>query len=69
MPDASFWGTNTGLTIAMGLAFLALFALGWLLLGTAARAKQDRRMAARMASAGRTRPNVMPDKSEATWIP
>ncbi|HEY7401601.1 MAG TPA: type II secretion system F family protein [Actinomycetota bacterium] len=69
MTDASFWGTTTGLGIAMGLAFLALFALGWLLLGTAARAKQDRRMAARMASAGRTRPNVMPEKSEATWIP
>jgi tight adherence protein B len=69
MTEASFWGTNTGLGIAMGLAFVALFALGWLLMGTAARAKQDRRMAARMASAGRNRPNVLPEKSEATWIP
>jgi tight adherence protein B len=69
MPGASFWGTDTGLAIAMGLAFLALFALGWLLFGTAARAKHDRRMASRMASAGRNRPNVLPDKSEATWIP
>ena len=65
----SFWGTNSGLAIAIGLSFLALFALGWLLFGTAARAKQDRKMAARMASAGRSAPQVRPDKGEATWIP
>ena len=65
----NFWGTNSGLIIAIALSFLALFALGWLLFGTAARTKHDRKMAARMASAGRTAPLVMPDKAESTWIP
>ena len=44
--------------------------LGWLLFGTAARARKDREMAARMASV--TRPNAQPtsaDSGTGGWIP
>ncbi|MBI3856453.1 MAG: type II secretion system F family protein [Planctomycetes bacterium] len=68
MLAANFWGTSNGLAVALVLSFLALFALGWLLLGTAARAKQDRTMAARMASASRTSAPVA-GPVEGGWIP
>src|SRR5205823_2269997 len=56
--------------LVIGCSFAALFAIMWLALGTAARARQDREMAARMASAGRPSgvPAVLPPGSGG-WIP
>ena len=66
-----FWGTALAQLIAVALVGLAAFALGWLLFGTAMRAKKDREMAARMATV--TRPNQQPVAAalEGTggWIP
>jgi len=66
-----FWSTPLAQLIAVGLVGLASFALGWLLFGTAMRAKKDREIAARMATV--TRPNqapvpVLPEGSGG-WIP
>jgi tight adherence protein B len=66
----NFWGTQAGLGVALALSFLALFALGWMLFGTAARAKADRAMAARMVAAGRpSSATVLPDSGDSAWIP
>jgi tight adherence protein B len=56
----------------VGLVLLAAFALGWLLLGTAARVKADRDMAARMAAIGRPVPQSDASavgKPGTGWIP
>ena len=55
---ASFWSTPTAPLVVGLLVGAAVFVLGWLLFGTAARARKDREMAARMASV--TRPNAQP---------
>jgi tight adherence protein B len=47
---ASFWSTAAAQLVLAALVGAAVFALGWLLLGTASRAKKDREMAARMAA-------------------
>jgi tight adherence protein B len=70
MLAVNFWGTGTGLVIALGLSFLALFALCWMLFGTAARAKADRTMVARMVAAGRSgAPSPAPQATDGGWIP
>jgi len=56
----------------VALVGLATFVVGWLLFGTAIRAKSDREMAARMASV--TRPNAQPvavseNRPGTGWIP
>jgi tight adherence protein B len=68
----TFWASEAGLAVTLGLSFLALFSLGWLLFGTAVRVKHEREMAARMAAAGRAyRGAAPPQRGEATggWIP
>jgi len=68
---SGFWGTALAQLIAVALVGLAAFALGWLLFGTAMRAKKDREIAARMATV--TRPNQQPVASvpegSGGWIP
>lgn len=67
-----FFSSQAMLLVAVVLVALAAFALGWLLLGTAARVKADRDMAARMAAIGRPVPqNVASpvDKPGTGWIP
>ena len=66
---ASFWSTAAAPLVVAGLVAAAVFAVGWLLFGTAIRAKSDREMAARMASV--SRPNTHPGTQEASsgWIP
>jgi len=66
---ASFWSTPAAPLVVAGLVAAAVFALGWLLFGTAMRAKSDREMAARMASV--SRPNTHPSTEEGSsgWIP
>ena len=67
---ASFWSTPTAPLVVGLLVGAAVFVLGWLLFGTAARARKDREMAARMASV--TRPNAQPtsaDSGTGGWIP
>jgi tight adherence protein B len=66
-----FWAGPLAQLVVVGLVAAAVFALGWLLFGTALRAKKDREMAARMATI--TRPNQqpggrMPEKGSG-WIP
>jgi tight adherence protein B len=68
----TFYGSDAMLAVAAGLVALSAFALGWLLLGTAARVKADREMAARMAAIGRSVPQQTAspiDKSGTGWIP
>jgi len=52
--ETSTWGTASFQMIAAGLTALAIFIVVWFMLGTAARAKQDRTIAARMRAIGRS---------------
>ncbi|MGH2679887.1 MAG: type II secretion system F family protein [Actinomycetota bacterium] len=68
----TFFSSEAMLAVVVGLVALAAFAMGWLLLGTAARVKSDRDMAARMAAIGRPVPQSIAspvDKSGTGWIP
>jgi tight adherence protein B len=56
----------------VALVGLAAFAVGWLLLGTAARVRADREMAARMAAIGRSAPQqtaTTVTRPGSGWIP
>ena len=68
----TFFSSQAMLAVVVGLVALAAFALGWLLLGTAARVKADRDMAARMAAIGRPVPQSDASavgKAGTGWIP
>lgn len=70
---SSFWSTPAAQVVLAALVGGAVFALGWLLLGTASRAKKDREMAARMAAvsgigAARNPVGAQPEGSQG-WIP
>jgi tight adherence protein B len=68
----TFFSSQAMLLVVVALVGLAAFALGWLLLGTAARVKADRDMAARMAAIGRPAPQSMGSpvgKPGSGWIP
>ena len=54
----NFFSSQAMLLVVVGLVALAAFALGWLLLGTAARVKADRDMA---GADGRDRTACAPD--------
>jgi tight adherence protein B len=67
-----FFSSEAMLIVVVALVGLAAFALGWLLLGTAARVKADRDMAARMAAIGRSAPQTTATpaaKPGSGWIP
>jgi tight adherence protein B len=64
--------SSSGFQVVIGaLVLVAAFAIGWLLFGTAMRSKQDRAMAARMATiTGTVQPGVSgTDKTAGGWIP
>ena len=68
----TFFSTQAMLAVVVALVALAAFAMGWLLLGTAARVKADREMAARMAAIGRPVPQHTAsavDRPGTGWIP
>jgi len=68
----TFFSTQAMLAVVVALVALAAFAMGWLLLGTAARVKADRAMAARMAAIGRPVPQHTAsavDRPGTGWIP
>ena len=69
----TFFSSEAMLAVVVALVALAAFALGWLLLGTAARVKADRDMAARMAAIGRPVPQAEGGAAAARagsgWIP
>jgi len=68
----TFFSSQAMLAVVVGLVAFAAFALGWLLLGTAARVKADRDMAARMAAIGRPVPQSDASavgKPGTGWIP
>jgi tight adherence protein B len=73
MAAETFWGSTAFLAITIAVVALAVFSLGWLLFGTAIRARNDREMAARMTAAGRpNREQVavqVPSKGAGGWIP
>jgi tight adherence protein B len=67
-----FFGSDAMLLVVVSLVGLAAFAVGWLLLGTAARVRSDREMAARMAAIGRSVPQQSATtvaKPGSGWIP
>ncbi|HEY6568290.1 MAG TPA: type II secretion system F family protein [Actinomycetota bacterium] len=68
---ASFWSTPVAQLVLACLVGGAVFALGWLLLGTAARAKKDREVAARVSAVtGTTQPvSQAPVDGTTGWIP
>jgi tight adherence protein B len=68
---SSFLSSQAFQIVIGGLVLVAAFVIGWLLFGTAMRAKQDRTMAARMASiTGTPQPGVSgADKTAGGWIP
>src|SRR4029079_10479768 len=68
----TFFSSQAMLLVVVALVGLAAFALGWLLLGTAARVRADRDMAARMAAIGRPAPQSVGSpvgKPGSGWIP
>jgi tight adherence protein B len=68
----TFFSSQAMLAVVVALVSLAAFAMGWLLLGTAARVKADREMAARMAAIGRPVPQHTAsavDRPGTGWIP
>jgi len=68
---SGYWATPIAQLTVVALVGVAVFALGWLMFGTALRAKKDREVAARMATI--TRPNQHPVGSDpekgSGWIP
>jgi tight adherence protein B len=73
MVAETFLGSPAFLAITVAVVALAVFSLGWLLFGTAIRARNDREMAARMTAAGRRGPGhsplPVPAKGAGGWIP
>ncbi|MET0800330.1 MAG: type II secretion system F family protein, partial [Actinomycetota bacterium] len=69
----SFWSSPAAQVVLAALVGVAAFALGWLLLGTAARAKKDREIAARMAaitgSGSVHQPVAVQPEGAQGWIP
>jgi tight adherence protein B len=68
----TFFSSQAMLAVVVALVALAAFVMGWLLLGTAARVKADRDMAARMAAIGRPVPQSSASpvgKAGTGWIP
>jgi tight adherence protein B len=68
----TFFSSQAMLAVVIALVGLAAFAMGWLLLGTAARVKADRDMAARMAAIGRPVPQHAASpvgRPGSGWIP
>ena len=69
---ASFWSTPAAQLVLAALVGAAAFALGWLMLGTAARARKDREVAARVAAvtgAPRQPVSQAPEGAASGWIP
>jgi tight adherence protein B len=66
---ASFWSTPAAPIVVAAIVATAAFVMGWLLFGTAARAKKDREMAARMASVTRPAAAQSADATSGGWIP
>ena len=68
----SFWSSPVAQLVLAALVGVAVFALGWLLLGTAARAKKDREISARMAAitgSGAAQPVGVQPEGAGGWIP
>jgi tight adherence protein B len=69
----SFWTSSTAQYVLAGLVAIVAFLLAWFLLGTAARAKKDREVEARMRAV--IQPGQQPSVATATakpgsgWIP
>jgi tight adherence protein B len=69
---AGFWTGPAAQLLTVALVGAAVFALGWLLFGTAVRAKKDRELAARMAQVSHPqgqRVAVPVDRPGTGWIP
>ena len=70
---ASFWSSPVAQMVIAGLVGASVFVVGWLLLGTAARAKKDREIAARMATVTgpghASQPVGVAAESSQGWIP
>src|SRR5205085_10014873 len=58
-----------GLVVAILLAFLALFVIAYLLIGTGARARRERELAIRMAAAVRPNDPVAKRTGPVAWVP
>ncbi|MDP9330906.1 MAG: type II secretion system F family protein [Actinomycetota bacterium] len=72
LADTTFWSTATFQLVAAVLVGLTFFLVVWFLLGTAARAKQDKVIAARMRSMGkRVKAQDQPAQERALggWVP
>ena len=69
----SFWSSPVAQMVIAGLVGASVFVVGWLLLGTAARAKKDREIAARMATVTgpghASQPVGVAAESSQGWIP
>jgi tight adherence protein B len=68
---ASLLAGDAGLFLVMALVFAALAALFWMLLGTGARFREERAMAARMGLARGAPGHALPDRPDGSvgWIP
>ncbi|MDP9296014.1 MAG: VWA domain-containing protein [Actinomycetota bacterium] len=62
-------GGTLGFVVVIVLAFLALFCLAYLLLGTGARARRERELAIRMASAVRPNDPAAKRTGPVAWVP
>ena len=68
---ASFWSSPVAQIVLAALVGGAVFALGWLMLGTAARARKDREIATRVSAVTGAPRQPVSQASEGTqgWIP
>ncbi len=70
MIAGGFWGSSAALALVVVLVFGACIGTGWLLLGSAARRKADRVMAARLRTTGQNVSSAMQASANSGgWIP
>lgn len=70
--STSFWGSPAALALSVGLVVVAAFLFGVMLFGTAARKRQQRVVAERMAAVGnreKRTTHVPLDRTSGGWIP
>jgi tight adherence protein B len=68
-PSKPVLSGTLGMVVVVALVFLALFCVGYLLIGTGARARRERELAIRMASAARPNDPATKRTGPIAWVP
>lgn len=66
----SFWGSTFGLYVVLAFIFLAVFLISWMLVGTGARTKRQRKLAKRFGRAAVPVPgSEIAGTAQTQWVP